>query len=400
MEQSQIQAAQDLVDSQCNLPQFSNAKPLFEARDILRADDFEQRIRLEKFKALFGGDVENEFYDSEQAVSLGSFEKLPGFQDLLAEIEAMVDDFMDGENPESITRNAPLPADALESKKGIWDVIAWYVPFHFDRYDWGIYMRHDGLKWLAGQLLRHWSRLGRPLNRKTLPGLLLKGAYSSLFAHEHFHHRVESMATRLEYTLRYPLYQPYTDIVYEPALGTDAVLEEALANTYMVNAQASMLRRHKPLARIVQDYHKSNMDQQPPGYRDAERILELGLFTEECSRLMSQIQHGLGGTFTPSALVHTLLLPLHHCRNRVTLVQSPGALSQGSRPALRCPQCGFRKYAHLAWGGIWLGPNNPLPKTRSELEREWDQGKIPRIDMGDMNTGEHYSCINCGHMWK
>ena len=51
-----------------------------------------------------------------------------------------------------------------------------------------------------------------------------------LYAHEFYHHRVESLASRLEVTHRTPAYKTGFEAFYQKHRGTDQWLEEALAN--------------------------------------------------------------------------------------------------------------------------------------------------------------------------
>ncbi|MSQ24668.1 MAG: hypothetical protein EXR49_00060 [Dehalococcoidia bacterium] len=109
-----------------------------------------------------------------------------------------------------------------------WDRCAWYQPIHNYGRAWGIFIEEGCILQRTKDIARFlWSPtpLTRPLAR-----VLLRVATYSYFLHEHYHHKVESLAFRLEVVDRSGIYGRYQRRVYRPALGTDHLLEEALAN--------------------------------------------------------------------------------------------------------------------------------------------------------------------------
>ena len=76
---------------------------------------------------------------------------------------------------------------------------------------------------------------------------LVRASTYAYFLHEQYHHKVESLAIRLEVIERLPIYTRYDYKVYLPARGTDDQLEEALAN-------ASVYRR-LPIGFRYTNYH-------------------------------------------------------------------------------------------------------------------------------------------------
>jgi hypothetical protein len=109
------------------------------------------------------------------------------------------------------------------------DAIAYYLPFHLYGKDrWGIYIRGQGIGWLAKQLI--------PGGMKQRPSLQerVTAARQFLWEHEGFHAQVEFAATRLE-VLTHDSKSMKAKPVYVPYFGTGglsirAAREEAIAN--------------------------------------------------------------------------------------------------------------------------------------------------------------------------
>ena len=59
---------------------------------------------------------------------------------------------------------------------------------------------------------------------------LMQSAFYTLFLHEQFHHKVESLGLRLLITTGSDRYRPYKQNIYRPAWGTVDWIEESLAN--------------------------------------------------------------------------------------------------------------------------------------------------------------------------
>jgi hypothetical protein len=108
------------------------------------------------------------------------------------------------------------------------DALAFYLPFHyFYPVGWGIYLIYEGVHELAKIIVRE------------SPTVAFKDAWKAsqiyLYAHEAYHHNVESFATKLEITHRLPLYKKgfrevYNDKSVPPTPITPH--EESLATAY------------------------------------------------------------------------------------------------------------------------------------------------------------------------
>jgi hypothetical protein len=137
------------------------------------------------------------------------------------------------------------------------DVLAYYLPFHFYRTSWGIYVRASGVKAIASMLA---SASGRPI------GELSELAYQILLEHERFHFFTEVACSRAEVSARSPLYSLYF------AHRRAAALEEALANAHSIRAAL----RDQPA--VVRSATEAWMRGQGAGYRDFSRWLTRSSF--------------------------------------------------------------------------------------------------------------------------
>jgi len=176
---------------------------------------------------------------------------------------------------EALSNGPPEEAEIGEmAESNEWDVCAWYQPMHYFGPDWGIYIRQDCLLSQAvriARLLRRPAHLSRGLARA-----LIRASVYAYFLHEQYHHKVESLAIRLEVVEQGRVYVPYVQRVYSPAIGTDHQLEEALAN-------ASCYRRllddpyrrwmSPPIVGATRSYLLATFGHEPPGYRMATKCL-------------------------------------------------------------------------------------------------------------------------------
>lgn len=110
----------------------------------------------------------------------------------------------------------------------LWDVCAWYQPVHFFGPNWGIYIKE---KCVISQIFRiaRFLPAGTISSTKLVISLIRASVYL-YFLHEQYHHKVESLGLRLHVINRKSSYLPYHTMVYNRNLGTDNLLEEALAN--------------------------------------------------------------------------------------------------------------------------------------------------------------------------
>jgi hypothetical protein len=154
-----------------------------------------------------------------------------------------------------------------------WDLDAWYRPVHLTAYDSGIVVREKAVVDLACDLAvaARASSVRLPATDESARQLL-RMAFTVLFLHQQFHHRVEMLALRMQVVEQRPRYIAYYREAYARAAGTDDQLEEALANAYVYRALAR--RAHcsgipNELRRAVCEFVKQSWAHDEPGYRVA-----------------------------------------------------------------------------------------------------------------------------------
>lgn len=202
-------------------------------------------------------------------------------EDFAAEVNEILARTSDGLNPFPHDRERTArPTDTR------WDTCAWYQPMHFFATDWGVFIKEECLLRLAlviaantdgARLANERARGLPPRGKKNYwrlddAELLIRAAFTLLFLHEHFHHRMECLGLRLHVITRSPLYVPYFRAVYTPALGTDDLLEEALANACMYRRLSEEAYTNL-LPEAIRDAMRAMLlatyPTNPPGYRKA-----------------------------------------------------------------------------------------------------------------------------------
>lgn len=167
------------------------------------------------------------------------------------------------------------------------DALAFYLPFHlFPKSWWGIYLIHEGVEWLAGEIVR------RGKGKVRYPSAFVV-ARTFLYGHEQFHHVVESFATRLEVTHREALYRLGIDARFRQVFGTDLCREEALANAYGYVKAADLWPKNRK--RVVEKRSAlkallAMIKDMPPGYRLGYRFIEADPFRIARSELGEEYQ--------------------------------------------------------------------------------------------------------------
>lgn len=175
-----------------------------------------------------------------------------------------------------------------------WDVAAWYQQIHFFGYDWGIFIKESALIRQARYIgLFLDPRIKARVPSSILAKTLLRASLASYFLHEQYHHKVECLGIRLYVVERSDRYTSYWKNVYSPSLGTDDLLEEALANADSYRRQSS-----KPysvwLPNDVREASKRALEYgfraAPPGYRKATHYLDTARF-EHGENLLHSMVH-------------------------------------------------------------------------------------------------------------
>ncbi|OGF55837.1 MAG: hypothetical protein A2Z21_00540 [Candidatus Fraserbacteria bacterium RBG_16_55_9] len=163
-------------------------------------------------------------------------------------------------------------------------MLAFYLPFHFYRQNWGIYLRASGVIYLAcvikGTEKRHgWYSLKRlasnhPPYANLKPGdeRFLHLAELFLWEHEAFHFASEIAASRSEFIAKAPVYKTY----FSDRCAT--AHEEALANAQAVTHGM----KKQPSA--IQKRLYAWMRGQGPGYRNFDQWVSVQTCFEGLSR--------------------------------------------------------------------------------------------------------------------
>lgn len=160
---------------------------------------------------------------------------------------------VEADNSITVEGRVPMPHEPQPTGDGTTaEVLAYYLPFHFYRTAWGIYIRGVGVWALA-------RRLALP---KKLPDAnALAHAYELLVDHERLHFFAEYAASRVEVVTANACYDAYFKY------GDAALHEEALANAHALRG----LRRRasSKLVQAASDW----MATQGPGYCDFNKWL-------------------------------------------------------------------------------------------------------------------------------
>jgi hypothetical protein len=149
------------------------------------------------------------------------------------------------------------------------EAVGWYQSYHMWNEDtWGIYLHAEKLEDMACMLYDDLSNAGEHSQ-----GLAVLLAVNLIYQHEFFHARVDACLSWLELTSRQPKHLKYVSNVYKALKGTDALLEEALANWFAMtwlNKQLSQLKAQGLVRDIETVKHvvSAVMDLSPPGYRN------------------------------------------------------------------------------------------------------------------------------------
>jgi hypothetical protein len=160
---------------------------------------------------------------------------------------------VEADNPITVEGRVPTPHEPPPTGDGTTaEALAYYLPFHFYRTAWGIYIRGAGVWALARRLA---------LPEKLLDVNILACAYNLLLDHERFHFIAEYAASRVEVVTAQVCYETYFKD------NAAALHEEALANAHAYRS----LRRHAS-PKVVQAT-SAWMDTQGPGYCDFSKWL-------------------------------------------------------------------------------------------------------------------------------
>jgi hypothetical protein len=165
-------------------------------------------------------------------------------------------------------------------------VLAYYLPFHFYRDRWGIYIRDMGILELASHIV---SNDWLSDDEEWLIGFAAK----CLFLHEFFHHSTEVACSRLEYPL--PAARLGNDH-YTPYFKDNVAsyIEEAVANAYVAR-NIDKYYQNPPPGRRMYTRVKSGllgvMSRQPKPYSEFREFVGNGRFARARDLLIDGMYH-------------------------------------------------------------------------------------------------------------
>lgn len=210
-----------------------------------------------------------------------------------------------------------------------WDRCAWYQPIHFHGPAWGIFLYDECIVDVARVL---YQLIGRPYLNAGVAKALLRAGFATLFLHEQYHHKTESLGLRLHVVEQTPRYVDYFRRVYVPAAGSDDQIEEGLANADSYHRLDEVPYRDwlgKSLKLATRRYLIASFTMAPPGYRLAAGLVDLGDFDKLENMLEAQVQEALLAPVRPRAndfeLATHLNQSMFSVRQNIWTVASKGA---------------------------------------------------------------------------
>ena len=228
----------------------------------------------------------------------------------------------------------------LESRGGERDTpephCAWYCPIHFFSHGWGIYIRETCIlaQALDIALYVNWRKVKAP--RASWYLQLLRSAFYTLFLHEQFHHKVESLGFRLLVATGSDRYRSYKANVYRASYNTKDCLEESIANAESyrrLEEKRYVNRVDTEIRNGLRGFLKGSMRRQSPGYKEGLNYLSEPAYRNGLYTLQSQI---LDGTLSPNtppnhwSVAPYMITALADIAEEIYVV-----LPQGARPIFR-----------------------------------------------------------------
>lgn len=271
--------------------------------------------------------------------------------------EAMTDGwrlFDDREAPTVLTGEMPRLQGGLRA-----DEWAWYQPIHYHADRWGIMIREEAIAGLARFLdLRLPERIRMKFSPADLHYRLGRAAFFVYFLHEQFHHKIESLAFRLQVVMDRAVYHPYLTKVYDEAVGTDDLLEEALAHAD-IYLRIGTSPYSKILGPDLVDFVRQILEEiypyEPEGYQRAVEFLDRRDFEAGENLLQCQVKEA---SLTPKQspqdwnVAPRMTQSMFQIRQQIFLVVPKGATPRISGRILRAHSCSSREMIRLLkrWG--------------------------------------------------
>jgi len=163
---------------------------------------------------------------------------------------------------------------------GSGDSLAWYVPFHNNRENWGVYIPVTGLLQCANGIA--------PSGFKGLWLDLVELALRGLLAHELIHYVIEYRSAQLERLMEAPCYLAGQKALLQ---GGHVPLEEKLANGALLRS----IQYEAGVRKIAGAYESAETftKKQSRGYRDGQKSVRTRNFLANANDLMRRIANSL-----------------------------------------------------------------------------------------------------------
>ena len=184
------------------------------------------------------------------------------------------------------------------------EALAWYIPFHFDPHNSGIFITTNGVQQLATNFARALRdlRKAESISQEDWAWCIAL-AIESLLSHEMFHHQFEVALTRLELMTSKPLYASSRRAGPKTPLR---LLEEGVATSRMVhppmrNTSATVPKELRRAQRIGM---KKVIPCLGEGYKTGRDYLGKERF-QRAQRELIHMAQGVGEKFSETGNMHT-----------------------------------------------------------------------------------------------
>jgi hypothetical protein len=327
-----------------------------------------------------------ELADARSTSDLSELEAIlnPDFQSLVRPTPEII--VLVGDTPTFGPNNFPgAPSSATAGITPPPDAFAFYLPFHyFYPHWWGVYLIHERVIELARYVA---VTSGGALSLHEA----LVAVRIFLYAHEAFHHIVESFATRLEVTHRTPLYKEGFQLLFSRTVGSDACLEEALATAYAYRrVKARAFPRDPAKTQVALAGLHDFITYCPPGYRRAPDFYRshafesgrsqfaelnhaeaLASIPSKAAGLWSTFPHAFSGISRVTSRVNYMIRRNSPLGKRLALSLRYLKYRDVAERLRRVARCEIVRQGHGSHE-IWRAPNGasfPVPRHPGDLAR-------------------------------
>jgi predicted RNA binding protein YcfA (HicA-like mRNA interferase family) len=306
-------------------------------------------------------------------------------EDRLRELEAWLD--WPEEDPGAWTRGG----------NGKLETLAWYQPITFHGPDAGIFITLRGLRIYGSRILRGLNTMPSP--PRDAGRIAFLGAIGQLLAHEVFHHQVEWMSMRFDFTFGRPQWNPlvsryeeYFRKVYEHDFNHPGALEEALASASESVEFPKAVHRFKfdsAIKKRIRSSIESSYATRPPGYKDAMKYLNPMDYAAGIGDLLAKVYspsaHWLAGGFGPLMGVQRSELSKYFFESWRLVADAPQSAPNPPPFSLSVPDRGLKRL---------LEREGYLPSDQGKGSHEvWKKPQAPIITLPKRKDQQGYQIL-------